>query len=149
MDVMTPKQRHKAMSHNRGRTQPEKALASGLWHRGIRYFTHKGYQSITGKRLPGQPDMILPRKKIALFVDGCFWHGCPECRKHTGLKETFWTEKIATNKLRDQRVTAGLKKMGWVVYRIPEHDVRSNARVKATVDLLLPLLKSQPPKGKM
>ena len=142
MDVMTPTQRYKAMSHNRGRTRPEKALASGLWRKGVRYYTHNGYKAVTGKRLPGEPDIIFPRKRIALFVDGCFWHGCSECRKHADLKGRFWVEKIATNKLRDQRVTADLKEMGWVVHRIPEHDVRSKARVKSIVDRLLPLLKS-------
>ena len=145
MDVMTPTQRRRAMAHNRGRTAPERALASALWHRGIRYYTHEGYKSATGKKLPGVPDLILPRKMVAIFVDGCFWHGCPQCRKHEGLTEEFWIGKIDTNKMRDESITAELTGLGWTVLRIPEHDVRTKAALAKTVDRVASLIQARSP----
>lgn len=141
MDVMKPAQRYKAMAHNRGRTQPERALASGLWRRGIRYFTHEGYTSVKGERLVGNPDIVFPRKKIVVFVDGCFWHGCTKCQKHSGLSGEFWVGKIDANQKRDKRVTAELENSGWTVLRIPEHDVRTRAALAQTIDRLIPLIK--------
>ena len=140
MDIMTPHQRHKAMAHNRGRTRPERALASGLWRRGVRYFTHEGYRSVTGERLSGKPDMVFPQRRIVIFVDGCFWHGCPECCKHSGLSGQFWVNKISTNRDRDLRVTRGLTDAGWTVFRIPEHDVRTKAALAETIDRLVPAI---------
>ena len=145
MDVMKPSQRYRAMAHNRGRTGPERALASGLWRRGIRYFTHEGFKTVTGQRLAGNPDLILPRKRIAIFVDGCFWHGCPRCRKHVGLRGDFWVNKIRTNRLRDRRVTRELAEAGWTVFRIPEHDVRTKAALERTIDHFATLIKETCP----
>ena len=137
---MTPSQRYRAMAHNRGRTTPERALASGLWRRGLRYFTHDGYQAVSGKRLIGKPDMVFPRKRIVIFVDGCFWHGCADCKKTSKLSGQFWIEKIATNQRRDQRVTASLQAEGWTVLRIREHDVRTTVALARTIERLIPLL---------
>ncbi len=137
---MAPTQRYRAMAHNRGRTRPERALASGLWHRGLRYLTHDGYHSVTGKRLIGKPDMVFPRKRIVIFVDGCFWHGCSDCNKSAKLRGQFWTEKIAANRERDQRVTTTLQSEGWTVLRIPEHDVRTKVAFARTIERLMPLL---------
>lgn len=133
---MNPTQRYLAMASNRGRTGPERALASGLWRRGVRYFTHEGYRSIKGQRLPGKPDLILPRKRTVIFVDGCFWHGCPKCRKHAGLRGEFWVNKIRTNRERDRRVTRDLTDAGWTVIRVPEHDVRTKVALAETIDRL-------------
>ena len=146
MDVMTPTQRYRAMAHNRGRTAPERALASGLWRTGIRYFTHEGYKALTGKRLPGNPDMVLPRKMVTIFVDGCFWHGCPQCGKHNGLHDKFWTGKIDANKKRDQRVTAELEAGGWTVVRVPEHDVNTKTALAETVEAVAELVRAAGPK---
>lgn len=143
-DVMTPAQRYRAMAHNRGRTQPERALASGLWRRGLRYYTHDGYRAVSGKQLIGKPDMIFPRKRIVIFVDGCFWHGCADCNKTSKLSGRFWTEKIATNQKRDQRVTASLQAEGWTVLRIPEHNVHTKAVLAQTIERLAPLLLGNP-----
>jgi len=142
---MTPLQRHRAMAHNRGRTGPERALALGLWRRGIRYFTHEGYKSATGERLSGNPDMVFPRKRIVIFIDGCFWHGCPRCRKHKGLRGQFWVGKITANRERDLRVTRELTDAGWTVLRIPEHDVRTKTALADTIDRLVPLIHAASP----
>lgn len=145
MDVMTADQRFRAMSHNRGRTRPERALASGLWSNGIRYFTHKGYRAVTGRKLPGDPDIVFSRKRITLFVDGCFWHGCPACQKHKGLKGPFWVNKINANRERDLRVTKTLTDAGWTVLRIPEHDVRTKKALAETIDRLIPIIQASSP----
>lgn len=139
---MTSSQRYRAMASNRGRTRPERALASGLWRRGVRYFTHEGYKSVKGARLPGSPDIVLPRKRIAIFVDGCFWHGCAKCQKHSGLTGEFWVSKINTNKKRDQRVTAELEDSGWRVLRIPEHDLRAKSALLQTIERLVLLIQA-------
>ena len=144
MDAMTATQRYRAMVHNRGRTAPERALASGLWRRGLRYYTHEGYRAVSGKRLLGKPDMVFPRKRVVIFVDGCFWHGCADCDKSSKLRGQFWTEKIATNQKRDRRVTASLQADGWTVLRIPEHDVRTKAAMSQTVERLVSLLHANP-----
>ena len=147
MDVMSPPQRRKAMAHNRGRTRPERALASGLWRRGIRYLTHAGYRSLTGRRLRGQPDMVFPRKRLLLFVDGCFWHGCPQCDKRPEQSGPRWAEKIAANRQRDLRTTAELESAGWAVLRVPEHAVRTKASLAQTIDNLAPLIRAAPGNG--
>lgn len=140
MDIMTPTQRRRAMASNRGRTRPERALASALWRQGFRYFTAAGYGARFG-RFPGNPDLIFTRKKIVVFVDGCFWHGCRTCKKADGLTDAYWIAKIDGNRKRDRRVTAELEREGWKVIRVPEHDVRSKAALARAVDGLLPLLR--------
>jgi DNA mismatch endonuclease (patch repair protein) len=77
-----------------------------------------------GQKLPGKPDFVFPRERIALFVDGCFWHGCPiHCRKPNS-NSRYWLEKIARNQGRDFMVRKRLRKMGWRVVRVWEHEFR-------------------------
>ena len=84
--------------------------------------------------------MVLPRKRIVVFVDGCFWHGCPRCHKHDGLRGQFWINKISTNRERDLRVSRDLADAGWTVFRIPEHDVRTKTELARTIDRLVSLI---------
>ena len=70
--------------------------------------------------LPGTPDFYWPKKKIALFVDGCFWHGCPHCYQTPKSNVNYWTEKVANNKKRDRRVNSALRTKGWTVIHIWE-----------------------------
>ncbi len=75
--------------------------------------------------LPGRPDFAWRRERVALFVDGCFWHGCPRCYsapKHNG---SFWARKLAENTARDRRVNAELRRAGWRVIRVWECRVDS------------------------
>lgn len=134
------------MAHNRGRTQPERALASALWGRGLRYLTAEGYKLTTGASLLGTPDLVFPRKRLVIFVDGCFWHGCAECGKSAELTGDFWVGKIDTNRRRDKRVTMGLREQGWTVLRIPEHDIRTKSALARTIDWLAPLIQAAPQK---
>lgn len=77
-------------------------------------------------RLPGTPDFIFPNQKLAIFVDGCFWHGCAKCDLQSRTNAHFWKEKIATNKERDKKVKIELSKKGWQVFRVWEHDIKHN-----------------------
>ncbi len=69
----------------------------------------------------GKPDFAFDEAKVAVFVDGCFWHGCRRCRNIPETNQEFWSNKIGKNKKRDQKVTRLLKKSGWQVIRFWEH----------------------------
>jgi len=104
------------MSRIKGKnTGPELALRKSLWKRGLRYRLH--YQ------VPGRPDVAFPGKRVAVFVDGCFWHGCPAHGVSPKSNAEFWKLKIRGNIERDQRVTSELENKGWRVLRFWEHEV--------------------------
>jgi len=128
------------MAHNRGRTRPERKLARALWHSGFRYLTDEGYRARYARSLPGHPDVIFTRKRIIIFLDGCFWHGCPTCRRLPTDAPVFWREKVRRNAERDRRVTAELEQAGWTVYRVWEHEVRTKEALEGTVRRLVELL---------
>jgi len=77
--------------------------------------------------LPGRPDVLFPQTRIAIFVDGCFWHGCRRCRSIPTSNRTFWKAKIQRNIERDRKVASTLGVMGWKVIRIWEHDLRTDS----------------------
>ena len=120
MDVLTKQQRHKNMSHIRCKdTKGEILLRKALWHKGIRY--RKNY-----KALPGKPDIAITKYRIAIFVDGDFWHGrdFEKIKNRLDTNKEFWIKKIETNKKRDLEVDNNLTEMGWIVLRFWESDVR-------------------------
>ena len=98
-------------------------------------------QKITGWRrhakLPGKPDFIFQKAKLAVFLDGCFWHGCPHHFRSPRTRRIFWNSKIRTNQSRDRKNDKELKLIGWTVLHIWEHDLtksriqRSLSRIKA------------------
>lgn len=132
-DVMTPRQRRKAMKSNRGRTRPEKAFASALWRLGYRYLTSDGYRKRFGFRLPGNPDVILLGIQVVIFVDGCFWHGCTRCHDFRASCSSAWQAKIDGNRARDARNRQKLRRMGWRVWRVWEHDLRKKSTFEKSV----------------
>jgi DNA mismatch endonuclease (patch repair protein) len=69
---------------------------------------------------PGRPEFIFSRQRIAVFVDGCFWHGCPFCYRPPRTRQRFWAEKVRRNKARDARVSRALRRDGWTVLRLRE-----------------------------
>lgn len=71
-------------------------------------------------RLPGTPDFSWPKARLAVFIDGCFWHGCPRCYKTPKSHVTYWRGKVATNRHRDHKVDSSLRRAGWTVIRIWE-----------------------------
>lgn len=74
--------------------------------------------------MPGKPDFIFPKLKLAVFVDGCFWHGCPKHATWPKSRAAFWAAKLTGNKARDRRVNRELRKRGWKVLRIWEHELK-------------------------
>jgi DNA mismatch endonuclease, patch repair protein len=80
--------------------------------------------------LPGRPDFVFPLEMVAVFVDGCFWHGCSRCRSIPITNRSFWAKKITGNAARDRRVSGALRRRGWRVVRVWEHELRSS---RATV----------------
>lgn len=110
-DIVTPEVRSRMMSRIRGRnTRPEVVLRKALHRRGFRF-------RLNAKKLPGSPDIVLPRWKTVLFVHGCYWHRHPECRKATTPSSNveFWTKKFRQNVERDARNIRDLQEAGWRV----------------------------------
>ena len=116
-DVMTPEQRSRCMSNIKGKnTKPELQLRKALWARGLRYRVHAA--------LIGRPDIVFPRQRLAIYVDGCFWHGCPIHGTNPVTNADFWENKIKGNIERDRQVTSQLTKLGWIVIRIWGHEIK-------------------------
>lgn len=119
---MTPEQRFKCMSHNRANnTGPEMKLRHDLWRLGFRY-------RVNVKRLPGSPDIVLPKYRTVVFVHGCFWHGHKDCKNASTPKTNtdFWTAKIKRNQERDQEVWRQLEANGWFVIIVWECQLNKN-----------------------
>ena len=128
-DCFSPIQRHRIMSaiHSVS-TKPEMKLRRALWHLGFRYRTND-------KKLPGKPDIVLPRYRSVVFVHGCFWHGhkgCPTSHIPETNKE-FWRAKIARNQERDQAVWRKLEAKGWSVIIVWECQLKK-ANLEETID---------------
>ncbi|HET8773102.1 MAG TPA: very short patch repair endonuclease [Thermoanaerobaculia bacterium] len=98
-------------------TGVELALRRALWAAGIR-----GYR--LRWRATGRPDLVFVGRRVAVFVDGCFWHGCRACKRPPKDNVAYWTPKIRRNRARDRKVTRTLEAEGWRVIRLWEHDVR-------------------------
>ncbi len=88
--------------------------------------------------IAGKPDFAWPKSKVALFVDGCFWHGCPRCNRPSKSNRTFWKSKIVSNRRRDTRVARRLRNEGWSVLRVWECKIseeRTLSRIMRAVRL--------------
>jgi len=96
-------------------TEPERALRRELHRRGLRY-------RVNVATLPGRPDIALTRARIAVFVDGCFWHGCPEHAVAPKANAEWWRSKLDANVKRDRLTEDRLRETGWAVIRAWEHE---------------------------
>lgn len=108
MDIFSQKKRSMIMSAIKDKdTKPEKIVRSILHKHGLRFRIHR-------KDLPGRPDIVLPKYKIAILVHGCFWHGhsCPDGRRPKSNQQ-FWNEKLDKNIARDARKLDELQRVGW------------------------------------
>jgi len=133
-DVLTPEQRRKNMrAIRRDSTGPELTLRRSLWKRRLRFFTTRGWKRLTGSALPGSPDLIFPSSRLVVFVDGCFWHGCPLHYVEPEHNREFWSMKLEKNRLRDACVGRQLEAQGWKVIRIWEHQI-TRQTIDQTVD---------------
>ena len=130
VDVVDRKTRSRMMSGIRGKnTKPELLIRKGLHARGFRFRLHD-------KRLPGKPDLVLPKFGAVIFVHGCFWHG-HECHlfKWPKSRREFWRKKITRNKAKDAESCASLKKEGWYILTIWECALKG--RTRRPVDQIL------------
>lgn len=116
------------MSANRRKdTKPEVIFRKTLWLNGIR-----GYR-LHWNKVPGRPDIAFPKKKVAIFINGCFWHRCPKCNLPLPKSNaSFWKEKFKNNVARDTRKITELENNGWRVLTIWECDIKKN--FKASVN---------------
>jgi DNA mismatch endonuclease (patch repair protein) len=97
-----------------------------------------------GKDLPGSPDIVIRRLYLAIFVDGCFWHGCPKHGSVPKTNRSFWQAKIKRNQARDKKADKNLRKLGWATLRFWEHDIRENiVRVVAKIEHAVQMQKSK------
>lgn len=114
--------RSEQMSRIRGKdTSPERILRAALWKRGLRY-------RVQWPTKIGRPDVVFPGPRVAVFVDGCFWHGCPEHYVRPRGNQLFWQTKLRENVERDRRQTLALEAEGWRVARIWEHLIFEDLR---------------------
>jgi DNA mismatch endonuclease (patch repair protein) len=114
-------------ANSRVGTAPEVRLRSALHRRGHRF--RKDYLLRLG-HVRVRPDIVFTRWMVAVFVDGCFWHGCPDHQRVPKSNRDYWVPKLAANVRRDRRADAALVKDGWVVVRIWEHvDLRTAVRI--------------------
>ncbi len=121
MDRLTKKQRSECMSHVRGKnTGLEKIFRKSLRSLGIKeYRLHA--------KVPGRPDLYFPKQRLAVFIDGCFWHGCPRCASLPVTNVRFWREKIERNRMRDKAVGIELRKAHIRTLRFWGHEIKKNS----------------------
>ena len=119
VDTLT-RSRTMAAVRSRGNRSTEWRLRPFLVQAGIRGW------NIQASGLPGKPDFVFWRQRLAVFVDGCFWHGCPKCCRMPQSNRKYWQEKISRNKIRDGQNINKLRTLGWKVLRLWEHELRGN-----------------------
>lgn len=119
-DVLTKKQRSYNMSQIKSKdTRPELYLRKVLLINKIRNFK-------TNYNLPGKPDLVFTKNKLAVFIDGCFWHKCPKCFVRPVTRSKFWEEKIKNNVRRDKQINKVILSLGWQILRFWEHEINRN-----------------------
>jgi DNA mismatch endonuclease (patch repair protein) len=119
-DTVSKEIRSRIMSKIKGKdTSPELRLRKELWRIGYRY--KKDYKSG-----PYRIDVAFPRAKLAIMVDGCFWHACPRHFKMPKSNKRYWIKKIGDNRKRDNKFNNFMRVGGWMVIRLWEHDINNN-----------------------
>jgi len=131
-DVFTREKRSEIMSRIRSKnTKPELLVFRELRKRKIYFYKHYA-------KIPGKPDIALPRKKIAVFIDGDFWHGYKFSKQKKRLPKKYWLDKIENNIKRDRQNRNKLKKEGWKILKVWSHEIIKNPQqgVDKIVDFL-------------
>ncbi len=131
-DKFSKEVRSKIMSSIRGKnTKPEMLIRKNLWGRGKRYRIHDN-------SVFGTPDISNKTRNVAIFIDGCFWHGCSRCYKEPKTNTRFWRNKILRNKKRRKVVKSRLKKEGIRILQFWEHEIVANpAKVTDKISIFL------------
>lgn len=123
-DVFSKRKRSQIMSRIRSSGGPKEQI----FRKAVRE-AYGGRPKVNDERLPGTPDVSIYKLKIAMFMDGCYWHGCPVHGKIPKTNVKFWTKKITGNKRRDRRVRKELRAMGWRVWIVWEHELKDVRRL--------------------
>jgi DNA mismatch endonuclease, patch repair protein len=139
-DWLKPAQRSYNMASIRStRNRSTEELFAGLLRRG----------HVSGWRrhadIPGKPDFSFFSLKVAVFIDGCFWHACPKCFRLPEDNRAYWIAKAARNRLRDHRISRLLRRNGWAVVRIWEHSLKSESGQQRALRRLITLLGTTAP----
>jgi DNA mismatch endonuclease (patch repair protein) len=119
-------------ANRRTNTRPEVALRSHLHSAGLRF--RKDHLVVAGN-LKVRPDIVFTRHRLAVFVDGCFWHCCPDHGTVPGRNVDYWVPKLARNVERDRVTTEGLEAHGWRVIRVWEHEALAEAHSRVAIAL--------------
>jgi DNA mismatch endonuclease (patch repair protein) len=128
VDVVTPEVRSRMMAGIKGKnTKPELLIRKKLFEKGFRYRLHV-------RDLPGKPDLVFPRHKAVVFIEGCFWHG-HDCHlfKWPKSREEFWRKKINGNRLVDERTRKALTKEGWRILTVWECAIKGKTRLDINI----------------
>jgi len=135
MDTVDKAERSRIMSRVRSSGNKSTELA---------FITILRSNGITGWRrhykLSGNPDFVFPSRRIAVFIDGCFWHGCPEHCRIPRSHRNYWKAKISRNEQRDRAISRQLRNAGWIVIRFWEHDMRGGRAFKRKLNRLKSLV---------
>ncbi len=138
-DVLSKEQRSRCMSHIKSKdTKPEVLVRQFLFAHGFRFRLYR-------KNLPGKPDIVLPKYKTAIFINGCFWHGHYSC-KYATIPETnrdFWQAKISGNIERDKLSYSSLESMGWKVIEIWQCQLKPKTKTQTLNNLITELQNEQ------
>lgn len=144
-DVVSASKRSEMMSGIRGKdTKPELMVRKALFGMGYRFRLHR-------KDLPGRPDIVLPGRRIAIFVHGCFWHAHPDCRfaKTPATRTGFWAVKLQQNRDRDARDLALLRDAGWRTLVVWECALRDRSRPEPVESDLKAWIEGAEPTGEV
>jgi DNA mismatch endonuclease (patch repair protein) len=138
-DIFTKAKRSDVMSRvrSRGNRRTELALIKLL-----RVHRIKGWRR--HPKLPGTPDFLFRKERVVIFVDGCFWHGCPKHATFPVTRQAFWSTKLADNKARDLRVNSALRRSGWRVLRVWQHELQAKNATRCLVRIGKALYKTPP-----
>lgn len=118
-DKMTKEQRRKTMQAIKAQSKLENTVSKAVWNRGFRF--RKNVRSLFGT-----PDIVIQKYRVVIFIDSCFWHGCPLHGTRPKTNQEFWNKKLDRNIERDKEVTQHYKDINWNILRIWEHDIRND-----------------------
>ena len=139
-DTFSPEKRSDIMRQVKGkRTVPEQKLERALKTNNLKFERN-------APDLPGKPDFVFRTAKVVIFVDGCFWHGCPEHFRLPETRKDYWSGKIIKNKIRATQQTQKLVSEGWECLHIWEHEIKRD--IQPCVDSIISLLSSSKKRNK-
>ena len=135
----SPLVRQRMQRQSRRDTKPELAIRKDLWRRGLRY--RVDISPVPGFRR--RADIVFTRAKVAVYVDGCFWHSCPDHATVPRANRDWWVAKLARNVERDRDTDRRLHDAGWTIVRVWEHE-NPHAAAERIAKLVMPIRKEQP-----